>query len=130
MIPHVEEPSLQGQPSGLRAGVSGCSVYCAPPPLTASMSFKSNCYTCLCVWRSKGKGRETRPKSPFPSLPFGTPATQAISEFTQQDGRKKRTAKRFRVTNVTGVLLMFFVVIFTSVFFLSFTKRPASLKEG
>ena len=35
------------------------------------------------------------------------------SEFTQQDGRKKTTAKRLCVTNVTGLLLMCFVVIFT-----------------
>ena len=27
-----------------------------------------------------------------------------ISEFTQQDGRKKRTAKHLGVTNVTGLL--------------------------
>jgi len=32
-----------------------------------------------------------------------------ISEFTQQDGRKKRTAKHFSVTNVTGILLACFV---------------------
>ena len=31
------------------------------------------------------------------------------SEFTQQDGRKKRTAKRLIVTNVTGLLLACFV---------------------
>ena len=36
-----------------------------------------------------------------------------ISEFTQQGGRKKRTAKRLRVTNVTGLLFTCFVVIFT-----------------
>ena len=35
------------------------------------------------------------------------------SEFTQYDGRKKRTAKRFCVTNVTGLLLACFSVIFT-----------------
>ena len=35
----------------------------------------------------------------------------SISEFTQQDGRKKRTAKRSCVTNVTGLLLASFVVI-------------------
>ena len=34
------------------------------------------------------------------------------SEFTQQDGRKKRTVKCC-VTNVTGLLLVCFVVIFT-----------------
>ena len=36
-----------------------------------------------------------------------------ISEFTQQDGRKKRTAKCLCVTNVTGLLLACYVVIFT-----------------
>ena len=35
-----------------------------------------------------------------------------ISEFTQQDGRKKRTAKHLCVTNMTGLLLACFVVIF------------------
>ena len=35
------------------------------------------------------------------------------SELTQQDGRKKRTVKHLCVTNVTGLLLMCFVVIFT-----------------
>ena len=32
-----------------------------------------------------------------------------VSKFTQQDGRKKRTAKRLSVTNVTGLLLACFV---------------------
>ena len=36
-----------------------------------------------------------------------------ISEFTQQDGRKKRTAKQLCVTNVTGLSLVGFLVIFT-----------------
>ena len=36
-----------------------------------------------------------------------------IGEFTQQDSKEKRTAKRSRVTNVTGLLLACFVVIFT-----------------
>ena len=31
----------------------------------------------------------------------------------KQDGRKKRTAKHLCVTNITGLLLAFFVVIFT-----------------
>ena len=35
------------------------------------------------------------------------------SEFTQQDGRKRRTAKCVCVTNVTGLLLVCVVVIFT-----------------
>jgi len=34
------------------------------------------------------------------------------NEFTQQEGRKKRTAKRLCVTNVTGLLLGTFVVVF------------------
>ena len=33
-------------------------------------------------------------------------------DLTQQDGRKKRTAKRLSVTNVKGLLLACFVVIF------------------
>ena len=33
--------------------------------------------------------------------------------LTEQDGRKKRTAKRLCVTNMTGLLLACFVVIFT-----------------
>ena len=36
-----------------------------------------------------------------------------LSECTQQDGRKKRTTKRLCVTNVTGLSLACFVVIFT-----------------
>ena len=36
-----------------------------------------------------------------------------ISESTQRDDRKKRTAKRLCVTNVTGLWLTHFVVIFT-----------------
>ena len=36
-----------------------------------------------------------------------------ISEFTQQDGRKKRMAKQLCVTNVTRLLPVGFVVIFT-----------------
>ena len=35
------------------------------------------------------------------------------SEFTQQDGRKKKTAERSCVTNVTRLFLTCFVVIFT-----------------
>ena len=43
-----------------------------------------------------------------------------ISEFTQQDGRKKRTAKRLSVINVAGILLARFggnslnIVVFSS----------------
>ena len=39
----------------------------------------------------------------------GCVAQFVISEFTQEDGRKKRTAKRLSVTNVTGLLLACFV---------------------
>ena len=47
-----------------------------------------------------------------------------ISEFTQQDGRKKRTANRLCVTNVTRLYLGCFVVILTNInVFGSFTKR-------
>ena len=35
------------------------------------------------------------------------------SEFTEEDGRKKRKAKRLYLTNVTGLLLTCFFVIFT-----------------
>ena len=38
---------------------------------------------------------------------------EVISEFTQQDSRKKRTAKRLCVTSVTRLSLACFVVIFT-----------------
>ena len=52
-----------------------------------------------------------------------------ISEFTQQDGRKRRTAKRLCVTNVTGLLLACSVVIFTKYqCFLVFYKKIC-LKE-
>ena len=43
----------------------------------------------------------------------GSVVSSDNSEFTQQDGGKKRTAKRLCVTNVTGLLRMCFVVIFT-----------------
>ena len=48
------------------------------------------------------------------------------SEFTQLDGRKKRTAKRVSVTNVTGLLLACFVGNSLNIdvfFFCSSTKR-------
>ena len=50
------------------------------------------------------------------SLPLRTPDTQAISEFTQQDDRKKRMAKRLCVTNVKGLLLMCFVLLLKCLF--------------
>ena len=50
----------------------------------------------------------------------------------QQDGRKKRTAKRLYVTNVIGLLLASFLVISTNLialFFFFFFKK-IYLKEG
>ena len=41
------------------------------------------------------------------------PLDRESSELTQQDGGKKRTAKQLCVTNVTGLLPVGFVVIFT-----------------
>ena len=111
MISHVEEPSLQGQPSALKQGSQGAQSTVPPTPLTVSMSV-----TLVCVSGVRRLREERRAQNPL-SLPFGTPATQAISEFTQRDCRRKRTAKCFCVTNVTGLLLMFFVVIVTSVVF-------------
>ena len=50
--------------------------------------------------------------------------TIVSSEFTQQNGRKKRTANPLSVTNVTRPLLACFVVNFTNInVFWSFTKR-------
>ena len=40
-------------------------------------------------------------------------SAKETSKFTQQEGKKKRTAKRLCMTNVTGLLLASFVVIFT-----------------
>ena len=40
-------------------------------------------------------------------------SAKETSKFTQQEGTKKRTAKRLCMTNVTGLLLASFVVIFT-----------------
>ena len=39
-------------------------------------------------------------------------ALRFVNDFTQHDGRKKGTAKRFCVTNVTELLLACFGVIF------------------
>ena len=46
---------------------------------------------------------------------FTSSVKREISEFTQQDGRKKRTGNRLCVTNLTRLLLAFFVVIFTDI---------------
>ena len=51
-----------------------------------------------------------------------------ISEFTQQDCRKKRTAKRLCVTNMTD-LLLFCGDLHSSLCFLAFYKMTC-LKEG
>ena len=51
-----------------------------------------------------------------------------MSEFTQQDCRKKRTAKHLCVTNVTG-LLLFCGDLHSSLCFLVFYKMTC-LKEG
>ena len=53
-----------------------------------------------------------------------------LSEFAQQDGRKKRTTKRLCVTNVTGLLLACFVVIFTKHFMFSGLLQKDHLKES
>ena len=45
-----------------------------------------------------------------------------VSKFAQLDGRKKRTAKRLSVTNVTGLLLTCFVHV-TLTFFALLKKH-------
>ena len=52
------------------------------------------------------------------------------SEFTQQDGRKKRTAKRLCVTNVIGLLLGSFVVVFPYHWCFLVYYKKVCLKEG
>ena len=83
-------------------------------------------------WRAKEAARERAcdTSRPYLLLSFASPfvcrsrvtsyeacwqATVPVktSEFTEQDGRKKRTAKRLYVTNVTGLMLACYVVIFT-----------------
>ena len=55
--------------------------------------------------------------------PIRSAIIQVNSEFTQQDGRKKRTTKRLSVTNVTGLLFSRFVLILNYInVFWSFTK--------
>ena len=78
-------------------------------------------------WRS----RQNPGLTALPCLSYGSPllflpscCVLFTSEFTQQDGKKKRTAKRLCVTNVTVLWLACFVVIFTYInVFWSFTKR-------
>ena len=52
------------------------------------------------------------------------------SEFTQQDGRKNRTAKCLCVTNITGLLLMCFVVIFNEVNVFWWSSAEKFLKQN
>ena len=49
----------------------------------------------------------------FPAAKCLLSSSNETSKFTQQDGTKKRTAKRLCMTNVTVLLLASFVVIFT-----------------
>ena len=51
------------------------------------------------------------------------------SEFTQQDDRKKRMAKRLCVTNLTWLLLVHFVIFTSHLCFLDFYEKIC-LKEG
>ena len=50
-------------------------------------------------------------------------------EFMRQDGRKKRTAKRLCVTNLTWLLLGHFVIFTSHLCFLDFDEKIC-LKEG
>ena len=64
------------------------------------------------------------------TFPVITEVRFVNSEFTQQDGRKKRTAKRFFVTNVTRLSLACFRCdLHLSLIFLVFYKKIC-LKEG
>ena len=63
--------------------------------------------TCRLVTAELRLNVSVNGKEPIPLL------ARQISEFTQQDGRKKRTAKRLYATIVTGLLLACFLVIFT-----------------
>ena len=56
--------------------------------------------------------------------------TPIIIEFMQQDGRKKRTAKRLYVTNVIGLLLASFLVISTNLIALFFFFFQKDLFKG
>ena len=63
--------------------------------------------TCRLVTAELRLNVSVNEKEPIPLL------ARQICELTQQDGRTKRTAKRLYATNVTGLLLTCFVVIFT-----------------
>ena len=65
--------------------------------------------TCRLVTAELRLNVSVNEKEPIPLL------ARQICGLTQQDGRTKRTAKRLYATNVTGLLLTCFVVIFTSV---------------
>ena len=49
----------------------------------------------------------------FPLWPLAVVLLFTVSEFMKDDGRKKRTAKHLCVTNITGLSLACYVVIFT-----------------
>ena len=66
--------------------------------------------------------------SSWPFLTCGCRAV-SISEFTQQDGRKKTTAKRLSVTNVTGLLLARFVGSSLNIDFFLLFYKTICLKE-
>ena len=94
-----------------------------PPSLPP---FKDEVWALFCAMPSNKLGTllggavrsaQRLPPSVLAALPFN-------GEFTQQDGRKKRTAKRLSVTNVTGILLACFVGnSLNIVVFSSSTKR-------
>ena len=63
--------------------------------------------TCRLVTAELRLNVSVNEKEPIPLL------ARQICEFTQQDDTTKRTAKRLCATNVTGLLLTCFVVIFT-----------------
>ena len=63
----------------------------------------------------EGQKRPTHIKHRLENAHFIRPVKE-MGEFTQQDGGKRRAAKRFCVTKVTGLLLSCFVVVFTKYF--------------
>ena len=75
--------------------------------LENSFSIKAETKTCRLVTAELRLNVSVNGKEPIPLL------ARQISEFTQQDGRKKRTAKRLYATIVTGLLLTCFLVIVT-----------------
>ena len=86
-------------------------IACKTSVLENSFSIKAelSCETktCRLVTAELRLNVSVNEKEPIPLL------ARQICELTQQDGRTKRTAKRLYATNVTGLLLTCFVVIFT-----------------